>query len=1170
MRGMIVFLAVLMTMGLSLQSATPRIVVVGKTDYAPFEFLDSSGTPQGLLVDVWKLWSQKTGIAVNYRLMEGERLPEALKSGQADVIAFLFYDTWHDQGMLDYSIPYYRVDTNIYYHTSLGEWPGVEHTANRSIGVVKGGYAEGYVQKRIRRAIAVPYPSPAALVQAALAGEIKIFMCEAPVASYYLSRNAHGREFKHPAQPLYTQNVYAGVREGNTALLHELNRGLKDISGREIGTIASRWLGVSVSSGTSWKYFALALALIAGAIFTFLAWGYELQRRVKRATAALQQKQAELAHSEEKYRALIETTGTGYFILDLEGRVFDANQAYAGLSGHASPDEIRGQSVLDWTAEAHRTRHAKAIEGIARTHFLANFEVDFLGSSGVVPVEINAALVEMAQGKVILGLCRDITERKRMVQALKESEARFRALSENTSDGIMRFDRDLRFLYVNAKIEEETHIKAADFIGKTFREVGLPEPVARIWEPALLKVFDTGEPVRIEFEVPPDRWVDAILMPEKIEGQVKTVMSSSRDITTLKQAEAAIKESEAKFKALTETAGVGIFIVQGEKIVYANPALSSIMGYTIPEILNVNFWDFIHPDHQGLVKSRGLARQRGAELTSRYEFKYIKKDGSVAWADFTAAAITYAGKPALIATTVDITHRKLAEEAIAEEKERLAVTLRSVGDGVITTDTEGRIIMLNTIAERLTGWNTAETAGKEIREVYAPLDEATRRELAPLAHRAGKIEEGPPGYCVLADRNGREWIIEERVNPIRDKDGNTFGIVIVFHDVTERRRAEEEQIRAQKLESIGILAGGIAHDFNNILAAILGNLSVAKRYADQPDKILARIEQAEKASQKATGLTRQLLTFSKGGQPIRQATHLPELIHTAIDFALVGRPIKCDFSIADDLRSASVDEGQITQVLNNLAINAAQAMPEGGVIRLRAENVTLGADEIPPLPAGPYVKIALEDHGVGIAREHIPLIFDPYFTTKTEGSGLGLATAYSIIRQHGGHITVTSEVGSGTTFNIFLPSADSDMHVPRTATAKRGTTMGKGRVLVMDDEDFIKDVVGSMLEVLGYEAAFADDGAQAVALYQEALDKGARFDAVIMDLTIPGGIGGKEAIKDLRRIDPMVKAIVSSGYSNDPIMSNYREFGFAGVVAKPFQIEDLSDVLEKVIRPNPS
>ncbi|MEC4684731.1 MAG: PAS domain S-box protein [Nitrospirota bacterium] len=516
----------------------------------------------------------------------------------------------------------------------------------------------------------------------------------------------------------------------------------------------------------------------------------------------------------------------------------------------------------------------------------------------------------------------------------------------------------------------------------------------------------------------------------------------------------------------------------------------------------------------------------------------------------------------VLATAIE---RSRAEEAIAAEKERLAVTLQSIGDGVITTDTDGNIVLINKIAEELTGWTQKYAVKRPLTEVFHIINEKTREPVENPAVKVLKTRSivGFADNTVLKARDGTERIIADSAAPICDRKGEVIGVVLVLRDITEKQKMEEEILKTQKLESLGVLAGGIAHDFNNLLTAILGNISIAKTYIKPEDKIFERLTEAEKASLRARGLTRQLLTFAKGGEVVKKTASVVEIIKDSVCFALRGSNVICKVSIAEDLRPVEIDEAQFSQVIDNLIINAQQAMPEGGTVEVSAENITVRPEDLLPLKKGNFIKLSIKDQGTGILKKHIQKIFDPYFTTKEKGSGLGLATTYSIIKKHDGYITVESEPGAGTTFHIYLPA--SLKQSPAGTESNEKPLTGSGKILIMDDEAIVRDVAGKMLSLVGYEVEFTANGTEMLDVCKKAKESGYPFDAVIMDLTVPGDMGGKEAIKRLLEICPEVKAIVSSGYSNDPIMADYKKYGFYGVVAKPYRLQQLSQVLHEVL-----
>ena len=389
-------------------------------------------------------------------------------------------------------------------------------------------------------------------------------------------------------------------------------------------------------------------------------------------------------------------------------------------------------------------------------------------------------------------------------------------------------------------------------------------------------------------------------------------------------------------------------------------------------------------------------------------------------------------------------------------------------------------------------------------------------------------------------------------------------------ECSECKVIEEELVKARKLESIAALSGGIAHDYNNLLTSIMGNISLAQAYLEPDDKAFTLLNAAQHASMLAKDLTQKLVVFSKGGSPTRKIAFLSPLVKRATEFSLSGSNVKCEFNIPDELWAVEIDETQIGQAIYNLIMNAREAMSDGGIIRVDAENVDI-ADEVLHLKNGRYVKVSFKDEGVGIPKERLGKIFDPYFSTKEmgaqKGMGLGLSICHSIIKGHGGGVGVESKEGAGTTFSIYLPASGKEILEEKTENKlmEETTVFGKGRILVMDDEKMIRDLAGEILSHLGYEVQFSKNGTEAIKYYKEALEYGEPFDAVVLDLTVRGGMGGKEAIRELMKIDPDVVAIVSSGYSDNSVMTDFEKHGFSGVVAKPYSVHEVSETLSKLL-----
>jgi PAS domain S-box-containing protein len=512
---------------------------------------------------------------------------------------------------------------------------------------------------------------------------------------------------------------------------------------------------------------------------------------------------------------------------------------------------------------------------------------------------------------------------------------------------------------------------------------------------------------------------------------------------------------------------------------------------------------------------------------------------------------------------------KRAEQALAQEKERLAVTLRSIGDGVITTDLDGTILLMNSAAEALTGWTQLEAEGQPLAAVFQNFEPDTRERcdnsVNPLT--GATALSGASRSTVLVARDLTERPIEEVTAPLRDAAGRAIGMVVAFRDITEALKMQEERARASRVVSLGLLAGGIAHDFNNILMAVMGNVSMARVTVPPSSRAALSLEEAEQACLRARQLTWHLLTFSRGGVPVKKTTPIGPALKESAALTLRGTNVSGAFHIPPDLWTVSADESQLVQVFSNVINNAQQAMAHGGSVEIRAENIVEPDrrwEHALRVEAGPYVRVSVTDKGIGIPEENLGRIFDPYFTTKPDGSGLGLASSYSIIKNHAGYMAVTSSLGVGTTVSVSLPAAlDHGVEAPAESIGPGGT--GGGRILVMDDEASIRTLAVNMLGFLGHHAEVVSNGSAAIERYKQAMQRGRPYDAVILDLLVPGGMGGKEAIERLTEIDPGVNAIMASGYTRDPVMTEFRDYGLKAVISKPFTLAELSRTLESVM-----
>jgi len=651
-------------------------------------------------------------------------------------------------------------------------------------------------------------------------------------------------------------------------------------------------------------------------------------------------------------------------------------------------------------------------------------------------------------------------------------------------------------------------------------------------------------------------------------------------------------ERDALFRAVVRQSSNGILLADAAtgSILSANQAALTMVGRDRENPASLRLRDIFGdacpcPHGEGGEAETGTMR----ELV-------LKPDsGSPIDAEVSSSTIAFGDREILCITMRDVTERKRAEEVLRrlncdlesrvmertrqlsaanerlqqdiEERKRVEARLRkeesirgrvfeAIPDMIAVIDRDLHIIHSN--------WGGG----------YGYVPEEQRRAM-PHCYDAFYPEQGKrcepcharevfvTGKPVFREKHtSRSSHIEIRAYPIFDEAGTVSLVVVHIRDITERKKLEDEMLKSQKLESLGVLAGGIAHDFNNLLTGVLCNVSLAKLLAGENAGIAERLDSAEKAILRAGDLTRQLLTFSRGGTPVKKTVTIEQIVMDSVSFALCGSNVRCEFSIPPDIRAVTADPGQMSQVINNLIINADQAMPDGGVIMVRAENVDIGTEALTTLAAGSYVKLSVQDRGCGIPDAILDRIFDPYFTTKPKGSGLGLATVYSIIRKHGGLVTVDSAPGKGSTFVVYLPATDKTPAAPDAVS--RPVRKGSGRILVMDDEEIIREVAREILTQLGYDAETCGNGQEALRLYRQALET-EPFDAALMDLTIPGGMGGKETMRKLLELDPKVRGIVTSGYSNDPILAHYGEYGFRGVILKPYDIDELGCVLHEVL-----
>jgi len=790
-------------------------------------------------------------------------------------------------------------------------------------------------------------------------------------------------------------------------------------------------------------------------------------------------------------------------------------------------------------------------------------------------------------------------ERKKMEKALRTSQAQFKTLCDTAPAMIFVYSdpgKDASVHYLNNSYNTMGYIPAEninrsawDFVHPDFIDLTKARALARLrgepvpsryackfligngesrwgdlsmntieWEgkPALMGViYDIDERMQMEEQLcqardelekrVDERTVELLLVNRKLE----------KEIVERQYAEERLLLSEARYRAIVEDQSEFIMqLLPDFTVTFVNEAVCRFFRKTARDLIGHSVFPAVFKADQAKVTAsfQSLNQDYIEDLIS---FRVVKPNGEICWQEWGGRVIVKDQEVVEIQVVGrDVSKRKQAEEALKRSEANFK-KLAETAPAMIYVYSEGRLLYVNTMLETLSGLSKEQLLQLNPMELFHPdcREQATKNTLARL-----QGEKIPPYEVSMVNKQDGHRVWGYLYADIIEFEGKN-SILGIVADITERKITEADLLQTSKLESVGILAGGIAHDFNNILTVISGNVSLAKIIMEDTNDLTEVLTEVETAAFQARDLTQQLLTFSKGGAPIKETASIQELLRESANFVLRGSNVNCSFAIADDLWAVNVDKGQINQVINNLVINADQAMPDGGTIQLSAANIYPYTDLPPSLKEGHYIMISVKDTGIGIDSDDLSKIFDPYFSTKQSGHGLGLATSYSIIKKHDGDITVSSKPSHGTTVNIFLP-AFPELTVEEN-NLPEAPLYGQGKILIMDDDAVIRETLGRMLNCLGYTTGFASDGLNAIQLYETAQQENDPYDAVLMDLTIAGGIGGKEAVKKLLEIDPAAKVIVSSGYSNDPVMAEYKKYGFCGVLPKPYEIKSVGQMM---------
>ncbi len=1019
------------------QAAVRPVRVVLDNNYPPFAFLDNSGNLQGILVDQWRLWEQKSGTRVELHAMDWDEALQRMAAGEFDVIDTIF-KTDRRLALYDFTSPYQKIDVPIFFNRDIS---GITDAASlKGFPVaVKAGDAAIDRLKQLGISNLLLYPSYEAIIRAGSEHKINVFVADKPPVVYFLNKYGVSGQFRF-SEPLYAGEFHRAVRKGNVELLRAVEQGFAAISPADYRAIDTKWLGNSLGIVPFPKFYFAVIGAAALVILVLVAWNRALRRAVAKRTV-------DLATSEKHYRSLVDNLPLGISLIDSNHRIVMVNSTLAGMFGHEPAWYTNRLCHEKFEKQVAACPHCPLNRSDAMER-VSQVDTEGIRDGGSrFAYRIYTVPLRGADGSLtgFIEAVEDITERWQARQAFENERVRLRTLLQTIPDLVWLKDPDGVYLACNTRFERFFGARESQIVGCTDYDFVAAE-LADFFREHDRKAIEAGGPSINE------EWVtyaedghrellETIKTPMRdAEGNLIGVLGIARNITAMHRVEESLRLSEARLKEAQHVASLGNwehdFVT---KVVWWSDEVYRIFEVE-PHLFEPSyeaFLAFVHPEDRG-------------NLEKRYNESIDNR------------------------TTYSLDHR-----------------------------------------------------------------------------------------LVMPD--GRIKYVHEQCETIYDAEGKPLRSIGTTQDITERKRAEEERDKGQRLESLGVLAGGIAHDFNNILTAIMGNVSFARKLVGDGHRAAQRLVECEKAVRRAGELTMQLLTFARGGEPVREAVDTRQIIEESLSLSLRGSSAKGVVECPSDIWWMEADPGQMNQVFNNLIINAKQAMPDGGSITIRAENLEVHRGDGLPVEPGRYVRVSVADQGTGIAPEHLARIFDPYFTTKSTGSGLGLASVYSIIQRHGGMVTAISEPGWGSTFALLVPAAKEPAGGSGIQEQDVSPAEGAGRILIMDDEEMIREMAVSMLGELGYEADACECGTAAVALHAASLEKKNPYTAIILDLTVPGGMGGREVAALVREVDPDVPLIVSSGYSGDAVVAGYQSYGFSGVVTKPYTQCEMAGELSRVL-----
>lgn len=968
----------------------------------------------------------------------------------------------------------------------------------------------------------------------------KIFRTTAEqVGGYTMSSAEYARRFVHPDEmTVVGAEIRKSIESTDPQFSGELEHRIVYADG-EIGHITVRYFLVKDKRGRTVKTYGV---------------NQDITER-KKAEEALRE-------SEARLRSILATSPVGIVGLGKDRIINWANDACLEMFGYESEDEVVGRDTRTvYSSDAEYERVGRILYESIQEGKIASVDAKLRRKDGSLfdaIIRIKASDIP----DVAIAAISDISDRRRAEEALRESEEKYRLVVEKAQEGIL-VAQDGMHRFVNPKTIEIFGRTEQELLSKPFSEFIHQDDREMVQSRNERRLRGEHLATRYSFRIVNGqgavKWVEIDSAMISWEGKPAALVFVT-DVTERLTMEAALKESEERYRTLVEESFDGMFIQKGPKILFANSRLHEMLGYAPSELEGLDHWTVYHPDYQKITRERAIARMRGEKVTSQYEVKLQRKDGSSFDGEISARAVTIKGEPGVVVWVRDISKRKRSEEA----QKRLATAVEQAAEAIVITDTTGRIQYVNPAFERVSGYVRDEVLGRNPRVLKSGnLDKTFYKNLWDTIHKG----EVWTGRFVNKRKDGSIYKEDSTISPVRDSNGKIVNFVAVKRDMTEHLQLSEQLLQAQKMEAVGILAGGIAHDFNNLLQVTLGysELLLSQKEDDDPDS--ADLQKIFHAAKNGADLVQRLLTFSRKVEPKprplnlnRQVVQVEKLLRRTIP-----RMIAIQLDLSDNLARIHADPSQVEQVLMNLAVNARDAMPDGGKLTMRTATVTLDNEwckiHMGPKP-GEYVLLTVSDTGLGMDKATVDHIFEPFYTTKElgRGTGLGLAMVYGIVKQHNGHIMCESEIGRGTSFNVYFPAIETREEL-RPEETGIVPALGMETVLLVDDEEFIRELGRRILSDAGYTVLTAANGKEALEIFKR---EAAKISLVILDLIMPE-MGGKECLKGILNVDQHAKILMASGLSAQFSIKESVEMGASGFVGKPFRIKELLGQVRKIL-----